>query len=199
MKDVECLLWDIFSPRDLTYFCLPFYHHFSARSYHARTVRQDWDAKRLREDLAAYLIRSEIQVDPDRPANQEQIERLLFRLSDDVFCHLEDSDLTVYAPTWAQAVELAEKLARKYAKPKPADQPCFYLLSAGPGNIEAERVKLSRPSLLSESDLSLNYGPGAVEFEQKMIEALREQTGGASVFRGEPGTGKTSFIRHLAS
>src|SRR5439155_1566604 len=27
--------------------------------------------------------------------------------------------------------------------------------------------------------------------------SLREQNGGASVFRGEPGTGKTSFIRHL--
>ena len=169
MKDLECLLWDIFSPRDLTYFCLPFYHHFSARSYHARTVRQDWDAKRLREDLAAYLIRSEIQVDPEGPANQEQIQRLLFRLSDDVFCHLEDSDLTVYAPTWAQAVELAEKLVRKYATPKPADQPCFYLLSAVPGNIEAERVKLigfnpilfaldlvARPGQLSDTSASMS-------------------------------------------
>ena len=87
MKDLECLLWDIFSPRDITYFCLPFYHHFSARPYHARTVRQDWDVKRLREDLAAALIRSEIRVDPELPANQEQIQQLLFRLADDVFCH----------------------------------------------------------------------------------------------------------------
>src|SRR5439155_25065246 len=76
-----------FFPRDITYFCLPFYHHFSARPYHARTVRQDWDVKRLREDLAAALIRSEIRVDPELPANQEQIQQLLFRLADDVFCH----------------------------------------------------------------------------------------------------------------
>src|SRR5207247_2020630 len=138
MKDLHSILWDIFAPHDMTYFSLPVYRHFNRGAYHARTVRHEWDVKLLREDLAASLIRSEVQVNPEGPQEQrERIEQLLFRL-DDVFCELDQSNLTVYALTWARAAEYAEQLTQKYAKAKSADQPCFYLLSANRGDIDVE-------------------------------------------------------------
>jgi hypothetical protein len=196
MKNLESSFWSIFAPHDVNYFCLPVYDHFGHRSFHVRTVRQEWDMKRFREDLAARLIRSEVQFDPERPSDRpEQIRRLLFRLAEDVFCELDKSELTVYALSWAQAVDFAEQLAGKYGKAKPTEQPFFYLLRVAHGEVEAERVKISRPCLLNESDLALHYGPDAVDFERMLIESLQGQIGGTTVLRGEPGTGKTSFVR----
>ena len=154
--------------------------------------------QRFREDFGTRLVRSDVSFYPDGQSEHgEGIRRLLFRLAEDVFCDLRWSELTVYAPTWAQALEWAEQLAKKYGKGKPAEQPSFHLLSVAHGEVHAERVKIRRPALLSESDLTLHYGHDAVEFEGKLIEALRGEVGGATVLRGEPGTGKTTLLRHL--
>src|SRR5438552_1870037 len=120
MKNSDCNLWDILAPPDISYFRLPVYQHFSGRAFHIRTVRQELDILRFREDFASRLVRSDVRVDPERPADQrEQIDRLLFRLTDDVFCDLGDFQLTVYALTWSQAAQFAEQLAKKYVKAKP--------------------------------------------------------------------------------
>ena len=42
-------------------------------------------------------------------------------------------------------MEHAERLAAKYGKEKPAEQPGFYLLKVNSGNIHAERIKITRP------------------------------------------------------
>ena len=200
MDEVEGLLRAIFSPHDIGYFHLPVYLHFKHGPFHALKLRREWDVERLREDLANKLMRSEIERDHERSANRGELtKRLLFRLSDGVFCGVEHSALTVYASTPAIAEDFMEKLAREYGKAKPSDQPSFYMLSASSNHVDVEYVNLTRPSLLSESDLSLHYGPDAVEFERRLIESLRGQTGGTTILRGEPGTGKTSFVRHLIS
>jgi len=52
---------------------------------------------------------------------------------------------------------------------------------------------------MSTQDLELHYGAQAVGFEQALVDSLGSQASGAVILRGEPGTGKTSFIRHLIS
>ena len=64
------------------------------------------------------------------------------------------------AMSWVWATEFAEQLLQKYAKAKSADQACFNLLSANHGDIDAESIKLTRPCLLSESDLALSTSSG---------------------------------------
>ena len=192
------LLWDILVPRDIDYFRMPVYDHFRCRAYHTQTVEKEWNAKKMAEDLGAELLRSHICFDPDRKANNRQrVHRLLFRFAEDVFCYMEDDELTVYAATRKEALEHAERVTNKYAKEKPAEQPGYYLLKTNCSSIDAVCVKIKHPFVMNDADLGLHYGLDAVEFEQKLIGSLREHTGGTSVFRGEPGTGKTSFIRHL--
>jgi hypothetical protein len=194
----EPTFWNAFVPHDINYFRLPVFDHFRRRPYHAQTVHQELDLKQMGDDLAAELVRSESNLNPDDKAKKrERVRRLLFQLSEDVFCSAEEGGLTIFAPTRNEALEHAQRLAKKYGKEKPAEQPGFYLLKVCSDSNAAERIKIARPVAMSADDLELHYGPDVVEFEQQLVESLREQTGGASVLRGEPGTGKTSFIRHL--
>jgi len=50
------------------------------------------------------------------------------------------------------------------------------------------------------SDLQLldeHYGDGFTEFNDKLIKRLAEETKGLTLFHGVPGSGKTTYIRHL--
>jgi hypothetical protein len=191
---------DGFHPAGVNYFRMPIFAHFDGQSYHRRMIRQEWNARKLREDLADRILRSDIVITPSRPKNQqEDIERLLFRLDGDVFCHLEGDTLLVYAPTVALASEVSQRLSKAYGKPwRPKKKtPTFYLLTAGQDGFDAEPVKIERPVALSEQDLDLHYGQEVVAFEHRLNEQLKSRDGGTTILRGEAGTGKTSFIRHL--
>ena len=51
---------------------------------------------------------------------------------------------------------------------------------------------------LSPEALSLHYGNGSAEWHQEFVGKLRNGNHGLSIFEGvKPGTGKTSYIRHL--
>src|ERR1044071_8005289 len=171
--------WETFVPHDINYFCLPVYDHFHGRQYHEQSVYEELDLKRMQEDLASELMRSEGYTKSNHKAKRrERIRRLLFRLAEDVFCCAEESELTLFAPTLKEALEHAERLSSKYGKEKPAEQPGFYLLKVRSGNIHAECIKITRPVAMGADDLGLHYGPDMVEFEQSLIASLQDQTGG---------------------
>src|SRR6266516_7287141 len=82
MEDAS--FWENIVPREINYFRLPVYDHFHRRPYHARTVLRELDARRMREELATELVRSETYVNPDhKTKKREGIRRLLFRLAAD--------------------------------------------------------------------------------------------------------------------
>jgi len=206
MKNYNTLLDAMFGrrgvilPRDVDYFTMPVNLHFGQRPFHARSVRQEWQMSRLREDLAGQIMRSHLVFYYENSEKSEHTQQVLFRMGRDVFCHLdaESRELTVYAPTAKTANKIADELAKKYAKPAPPPEPpSFYLLKGSKHGFSAEPVPVARPVAMSEDDLALHYGADTVAFEQKMIQAFDRRKGGATILRGEPGTGKTSFIRHL--
>jgi hypothetical protein len=187
-------------PKGVNYFRMLIFKHFQDRPYHRRMIRQQWNAHKVRAEMADRILRSDIAIYPSRPKNQrEEIERLLFRLDGEVFCHLQDDTLLVYAPTVALANEVAQRLSKEYGKPwRPKKQtPTFHLLTAGPNGFDTEPVKITRPVAMSEEYLDLHYGQDVVAFEQRLNEQLKNQSNGTTILRGEAGTGKTSFIRHL--
>jgi len=46
-------------------------------------------------------------------------------------------------------------------------------------------------------DLDINYGYGFSEFNDELMQRLQQGTKGLILFHGQPGTGKTYYIRHL--
>jgi hypothetical protein len=49
----------------------------------------------------------------------------------------------------------------------------------------------------SNVDLALNYGEDFIPFHNKLVASINEQRSGLYLFYGEPGTGKSSYIKHL--
>ena len=54
-------------------------------------------------------------------------------------------------------------------------------------------------NLPKELDLELNYGKRFLDVDKKIKERLVEKTNGLYMFHGPPGTGKTTYIKYLAS
>ena len=54
------------------------------------------------------------------------------------------------------------------------------------------KEKAANLTLLDE-----HYGDGFTEFNDKLIKRLAEETKGLTLFHGVPGSGKTTFLRHL--
>jgi Cdc6-like AAA superfamily ATPase len=114
-----------------------------------------------------------------------------------MFCEMTSMQLMVIARSAERASKCAKELAARYVKTKPKRPPAFYLVSIHHNDIHAQRVEVSQPIAMTTEDLALHYGDEFLEFEQQFIGALRSYSSGASILRGEPGTGKTSFLRHL--
>jgi SpoVK/Ycf46/Vps4 family AAA+-type ATPase len=58
-------------------------------------------------------------------------------------------------------------------------------------------VKLRDATAQSAAELRLHYGNDFLVWKEALIHLLRQKISGIHLFRGEPGTGKTSFIRYL--
>jgi len=200
IKEADSSHYDGVTPGGLNYFRMPIFDHFAGRPYHRRTVYRLWDVRRLRDDFADRVLRSDIGVYPHQPEkDREHIVRLLLKLKDDVFCYVQGDELLVYAPTPEETQQTAEELSKKYGKSKPTRQepPSFFLLKVCRGEIHAYPVKITRSHVMTDDDLALHYGPDGFEFEQNLTAAIAAHSSGTTILRGMPGTGKTSFIRHL--
>jgi len=57
--------------------------------------------------------------------------------------------------------------------------------------------RLSLDTILGSEALNLHYGDGSENWHQSFVEKLNGRIQGLSIFEGGPGTGKTSYIRHL--
>jgi hypothetical protein len=191
--EADIILDGIFA-RDVTYFLVPVYLHFNDRPLHIRTLYGNWDIPRMQEDLAQKLLRSEVRSDVDTDFQKLQ---LLFRLEKDVFFELAGDKVTIFAATSEAANSHARELTNRYHSESEEEQPSFRILNLSSGHPSTERVPIVRPYVHDPDELVLHYGPDAVEFEEHLINTLNTSLHGTSLFRGEPGTGKTSFIRHL--
>lgn len=52
-------------------------------------------------------------------------------------------------------------------------------------------------STIKDTDLDLVYGTGMLEFHKDLVSRLKKERGGLTILHGDPGGGKTSYIRHL--
>src|SRR5262249_18523864 len=74
--------------------------------------------------------------------------------------------------------------------------PHFYLVKHGEV-IEREYVELTGRDPMDEEQLRLYYGEDVLAWQGKLLERLHERHCGITILEGPPGTGKTSFLRHL--
>ena len=76
------------------------------------------------------------------------------------------------------------------------NQTHIYLIQAGLGGLHTERVEILPPDI----DLELHYNEDFPVVHERLVSLLAQpKSKGLILLHGEPGTGKTTYIKHLSS
>lgn len=76
------------------------------------------------------------------------------------------------------------------------NQTNIYLIQSGLGGLHTERVEITPPQI----DLELQYNDDFLPVHEKLVTLLgQHKSKGLILLHGEPGTGKTTYIKHLSS
>lgn len=75
-------------------------------------------------------------------------------------------------------------------------RPNVFMVNQDYGNFNFSKFNINLPETF---DIGLNYGEGFESVSEKMIKSLHENSSGLYMLHGRPGTGKTTYIRYLAS
>jgi len=103
----------------------------------------------------------------------------------------ENCSLTFYSPIDKECVD-KEFIEFLYTTLDPK----VYILNQEYGDFVFTRFSVSLPNTF---DLELNYGKEFKKVNDKIIESLNDNHSGLYMFHGPPGTGKSTYIKYLAS
>jgi SpoVK/Ycf46/Vps4 family AAA+-type ATPase len=153
-----------------------------------------WDLQKAAAENADALLRS---VRLDQADSKETMwDDLIFQLGPRSFVFADRDRLHGYAGTAAEAEAIARKFAEQYALP-PDPEGGSYSMIRVDREIGRVTVPLPAESILSEETFLLHYGETAVAWHQDFVKRLTSRKSGLAILEGPPGTGKTSYLRHL--
>jgi len=124
---------------------------------------------------------------------------LAFRFGPRAFLFANENRIIGFAATAPEAERFVTECSRKYRKQTPAIPSGgeFHLIQHEGDNIRTKRVPLSADTILERGTLDLHYGDGAGEWHEGFVREFGGRPNGLTIFEGNPGTGKTFYLRHL--
>lgn len=180
--------------------------HFRDRAIHRCRAVAEFDVAAIAEQYQSDLVRSgqELEINPMGTGHRPKWTMLVFRRSPHLLWHFlvksgpnygtkepdQEYTLTVSADSAHLAAQEALMLQKQFTNDDNA--PGFYMVRE---INKPRRMPLKAEYSLSPEWLELHYGEGFAEWTERFVAGLAEN--GLSILRGKPGTGKTSFLRHV--
>ena len=168
---------------------------FGSDRLHQCRAEGSWDFDRAIADDPHRLIRS-WRAFRLKEATGEW-EDLIFQFGPRTFLCGDQRRIVAYAATHSEAEGLVIDFTKRFGTPEPSSG-MFHLIKLTSGTIGTEPVTLPEDTILSEETFDLHYPCGALGWHRDFASQLRTGSHGLSIFEGAPGTGKTSYLRHLA-
>lgn len=135
-----------------------------------------------------------IEQNYDHDARKMRYSEALYLLNDDLMVRLTSSQVKVYhhQGVSTQADALIQKLQKFIRRKKPVRE--FSLITSGERGLEANSLRYPKPKL----QLEYNYNEDMLESHQRILTLMKKnEQSGLYIFHGEPGTGKSTYIRYL--
>ena len=167
---------------------------FAAGPVHCCRCDGLFDLRKAAETFAAQLVRSRFSLTDEE---EDCCHGLSVRLDERLYAVIDDDRLFVYSDSPERSRDTAEKLRRTFVRQPAPSRPTFHIIKRSEGSIEAESVRLEDRGKLDAETLALHYGEDFPDWHETFVAQLRAKPAGLSIFDGPPGTGKTSYVRHL--
>lgn len=182
---------------------------FAEGDIHLCSARGKWDLRALLEQesvLGDFVVKYSLRSQSKNPQKRGSLvmELLLMDSQQTYIYVVEDGgyDLSVISSDADVTEQLLLSLREKFlpaAKAPKKRKAFFNLINVTKNNVESKRIKMQENYQLASKDLNLHYGDKFADWEEGFIEKLGAGSQGLTILRGDPGTGKTYFIRHLIS
>lgn len=179
---------------------------FRGRPIHRAEDTGPYDVAKLIDKFSSKLLRSRQEYLPTPSGLSAHIawSSLCFELEESVFVTVmakgnsairsrageDEYTITVAATDPQRAAMALSGLRKEFLAVSDGQGSAFFIMTGR----RAQRAPLEEKHLLDRLQLALHYGEDFPEWATGFLQNLSEP--GISIFRGEAGTGKTSFLRH---
>ena len=125
-------------------------------------------------------------------------DELILRFSEKSFLYCHTWKVVSYAESPAEAERIVREFTASYGTKKPPIGGSFQLIRKERyDEITCENVDLGPETLLADDVFALHYPAGTDAWHGGFVEKLAARKNGLTILEGSPGTGKTSYLRHL--
>jgi len=159
-------------------------------------LRGSWDFERAITENPLRLHRSvRMLATADKHNKWEDV---LLQFGERSFLYGSTSQITGYASTFAEAERIVREFTATYGTKKPPVGGSFQLIRKERyDEITCENVDLGPETVLADDTFALHYPAGTDAWHRGFVEKLVARKNGLTILEGSPGTGKTSYLRHL--
>ena len=176
----------------------PVLAHYGSGNFHRVRLQRHgavWNIADLTSSLRKRILRS----DSGWIGKSKYWIQIVFGTKKGLFIHFDEGTLWTYGPTLRSCHLLGHLLSRYLLEEEVAapEFGTFHLLRECRGDLSTYPVKMKPEYGMSKEALELNYGGGFLEWQEDFLEALKTRDHGLSILSGPPGTGKTSWLKHL--
>ncbi|MBI4024745.1 MAG: ATP-binding protein [Verrucomicrobia bacterium] len=183
----------------------PIQEHLRGQIYHVAEAFGRWQIVKMVAAFKHACIYSHSRYLRDR--RRPKWSNIALRLEDDIWVAIDSKyyeaghgHVRVYARTHDAAHQRLLQLCEQYGARPRREKPAFFMLTKS----KSERSYFATTSVwirsqwLSDNEqLALHYGDEFPQWAADLEQRLCKKATGLFLLRGEPGTGKTYFLRHL--
>ena len=188
-----------FGPENFDNFLLA--KHFRKDTLFCRNYAGPVDARKASQEMREKVCFSHVRVrrpDQLKKTIEHGSGTHLYRLSLTAFALIAKNQISVYADTAAEADKQIEWAVAQFACDEVPSAPQFSIITTEiGGGLTTLPVDLPDLGPVTEAELELHYGDDFLPWHKSFVDSLSKREHGIAVLRGQPGTGKTTYLRKL--